>query len=161
MYSAASSTRSRTSSALSMRGSIGEITPTKMRWSGLAVVADDSQHAHRIGLAAEGDVEVGHIELEQAGQELGVVDVGAVRRVAVAAGAGVDADPLAFLGREARQREIVEIDEAAQQPPEGSSLTARRPSVKSIWTLCAPCSRQRAHLALVLAQQVSMNRSRG
>jgi hypothetical protein len=36
MYSAASRTRSRTCSGVSTAGSIGSITPTKIRWSGLA-----------------------------------------------------------------------------------------------------------------------------
>ena len=38
--------------------------------------------------------------------------------------------------------------------PEGSILTASRPSVKSIWTLCAPFPQAVADLGLVLAQQV-------
>ena len=38
--------------------------------------------------------------------------------------------------------------------PEGSILIASRPSVKSIWTLCAPFVQAAADLGLVLAQQV-------
>ena len=38
--------------------------------------------------------------------------------------------------------------------PEGSILTASRPSVKSIWTLCAPLLQAAADLGLVLVQQV-------
>ena len=52
MYSAASSTRSRTSSGVSIRGSIGAMTPTKTRWSGFRCVADDLQHADRSGSPA-------------------------------------------------------------------------------------------------------------
>ncbi|HLM68202.1 MAG TPA: hypothetical protein VK358_11775, partial [Longimicrobium sp.] len=46
--------------------------------------AQDLQHADAVGLAGEGDVEIADVELEQRGQQLGVVDVGAVGRVAVA-----------------------------------------------------------------------------
>ena len=92
MYSAASSTRSRTSSGVSTRGSIGATTPTKTRWSGFRCCADDLQHAAPVRLAGQRDVEVADLELEQARQQLGVVDVGAVGRVAVAARTGVHAD---------------------------------------------------------------------
>ena len=115
MYRAASRTRSRTSSGVSTRGSIGETTPTKTRWSGLHVPADDLQDAGAVPLAREGDVEIPDHQLEEAGQQLGVIDVPAVGRVAVAAGAGVHADPLAVLGGEPRQRQVVQVDEAVQQ----------------------------------------------
>ena len=44
--------------------------------------------------------------------------------------------------------------------PVGSIFTAKRPSVKSICTACAPFARQRADLGLVLAQQILDERSR-
>lgn len=40
-----------------------------------------------------------------------------MRRIAIAAGTGVHADPLTLFGRKARQREVVQIDEAVQQVP--------------------------------------------
>ena len=108
-------------------GSIGATTPTKTRWSGLQVLADDLQHARAVRLAGERDVEVADLELEQARQQLRVVDVGAVRRVAVAARAGVDADALALLGGEARERQVVEVDEAVPAAaPVGSIFIASR-----------------------------------
>ena len=64
---------------------------------GLHVLADDLQHALAVALAGERDVEVADLQLEQARQQLGVVDVGAVRGIAVAARAGVHADALAAL----------------------------------------------------------------
>ena len=48
----------------------------------------------RSRFAGERDVEVARIQLEQARQQLGVVDIGAVGRIAIAAGAGVHADAL-------------------------------------------------------------------
>ena len=80
----------------------------------LHVLADDLQDADAVLLARQGDVEVPDLQLEQAGQQLGVIDVPAVGRVAVAAGAGVDADALAVLGGEPRQREVVQVDEAVR-----------------------------------------------
>ena len=65
---------------------------------GLQVLADDLQDADAVLLARQGDVEVPGLQLEQAGQQLGVIDVAAVGRVAVAARAGVDADALALFG---------------------------------------------------------------
>src|SRR5207253_1566475 len=52
MYSAASSTRSRTSSAVSMRGSPGAITPTKTRWSGFRYLRMISRTRRRSGSPA-------------------------------------------------------------------------------------------------------------
>ena len=91
---AASRTRSRTSSGVSMRGSIGAIDADEDALIRLQVLADDLQDARAVPLAGQRDVEIADLQLEQAGQQLGVVDVGAVRRVAVAAGAGVHADAL-------------------------------------------------------------------
>ena len=68
-----------------------------------------------IALAGQRDVEVPDLQLEQARQQLGIVDVGAVGRIAIAAGTGVHADPLALLGREPRQRQVVQVDETVQE----------------------------------------------
>ena len=83
----------------------------------LHVIADDLQDADAVRLARQRDVEIPDLQLEQAGQQLGVVDVPAVGRVAVAARAGVHADALAVLGGEPRQREVVQVDEAVEQSP--------------------------------------------
>ena len=75
---------------------------------GLHVLSDDLEGAHAIALAGEGDIEVPRLELEQAGQQLGVIDLGAVGRVAITAGTRVDADAPAIVGGESRQRKIVQ-----------------------------------------------------
>ena len=60
-------------------------------------------------------VEVAHLELEQRRQQLGVVDIRAVGGVLVASGARVDADPFAFLPREAVQDAVDQVDERPQE----------------------------------------------
>ena len=49
------------------------------------------------------------------GSKSGIVDVGAVRGIAIAAGTSVHSDPLSILGREMREGKIIEVDEAMQQ----------------------------------------------
>ena len=83
----------------------------------LHVPPDDPQHAGAVLLARQRDVEVPRLQLEQAGQQLVVVDVRAVGRVAVAARAGMHADAPALLGREPGQRQVVQVDEAVEQMP--------------------------------------------
>ena len=58
MNRAAWRTRSRTSSGVSMRRSIGSVTPTKIRRSPVARLAEDLEHALAVRLAGELDVEV-------------------------------------------------------------------------------------------------------
>ena len=55
----------------------------------------------------------------------------AVRRIEVIPRAGTDPDVPALFWREPRQSEIVEVNEAVKECPEGSIFTASRPSVKS------------------------------
>ena len=57
------------------------------------------------------DQEVARVELEHLAQQLLVGDFLGVHRVAVAAGAGVDADVDALLGAEAVDHAVVEVDE--------------------------------------------------
>ena len=52
---------------------------------------------------------------EQRRQQLRVVDVGAVRRVLVAAGAGVDADLRPLLVGELVEHPVVQVDERVEQ----------------------------------------------
>ena len=154
MYSAASRTRSRTSSGVSTRGSIGATTPTKTRWSGFRWSRMIFRTRHAVRLARQGDVEVPDLQLEQAGQQLGVIDVGAVGRVAVAAGAGVHADPLPLLGGEPRQRQVVQVDEAVQQLAGGVDLDRQPPLGEVDLHLVRALPQAVADLGLVLAQQV-------
>ncbi len=76
---------------------------------------DLAEHRFRVALAGQLEVEGARVEIEQSGQQARVVDVGAVGRVVVAAGARVHADPLALLGREAVEHAVVQVDEAPQQ----------------------------------------------
>ena len=120
---------------------------------GLHVIPDDLQHADTILFAREGNVKIARLQLEQAGQQLGVIDIRAVGRVAVAARTGMHPDALAILGGESRQREIVQIDEAVQQISGGIDLD-RQPAFREVdLNLVAPFSRQ-------LRISVSCSRSR-
>ena len=154
MYWAASRTRSRTSSGVSIRGSIGETTPMKIRWSGFRWRRMIFRTRTRSALAGEGDVEVPDHQLEEAGQQLGVIDVPAVGRVAVAAGAGVDADAPAVLGGEPRQRQVVQVDEAVEELAGRVDLDRQPPFGEVDLDLVRALPQAVADLGLVLAQQV-------
>jgi hypothetical protein len=104
--------------------------------SGLRVVADHGQHAARVLLAGELDVEVARVQLQQARQQLAVWDIEAVGRVLVGSRAGVDADALALVVAEALERAVVERDELAEQLLARVELQRQpAPSVKSCCTL--------------------------
>ncbi len=55
--------------------------------------------------------------MEETRQQLGIVHVRAVCRVAIASRARMDAQPLSLRGRQPTQREVVQIDEAREQRP--------------------------------------------
>jgi hypothetical protein len=101
------------------------------------------------------------LSLEEAGQQLGVVDVGAVGGVAVAARAGVDADAPAVLGREAREGEVVQVDEAVEQLAAGVNLDGQPPLGEVDLHLVGALAQATADLRLVLGSRSSMNCSRG
>jgi hypothetical protein len=69
-----------------------------------------------------GDVEVARLQLEETRQQLGVVDVGAVRRIAVGPGASVHADALSISRREAGEGHVVQINEPMKQVAGGVDL---------------------------------------
>ena len=121
MCSAASSTRSRTSSAVSTRVDRRHHADEEPLVR-LQVAAEDLQHVDAIGLAGERDVEPPGAELQQAWEQVGVVDVGAVGRVAVAARARVHAHARSFGRGQAAQRQVVQVDEAVQQVAAGIEL---------------------------------------
>ena len=121
---------------------------------GLQVLADDLQDAVAVLFARQGDVEIPRLQLEQARQQLGVIDVPAVGRVAVAARAGVHADALAILGREPRQRKVVQVDEAVEQTAGRIDLD-RQPALREVdLDLVRALLQAAADLGLVLVQQV-------
>src|SRR5262249_8794217 len=96
------------------------------------IIPDDFQSTSAILFARQCNVEIPRLQLEQARQQFGVIDIRAVGRVAVPASAGMYANALAVLRGESRQRKIVQIDKTVEKTPRGSSLIASRPSVKSI-----------------------------
>ena len=67
------------------------------------------------------------MELEEQRQEPGVVDVGAVGRVVVAAGARVHADAAAIVVAEAVEHAVVQVDEAPEQPARRVELEREAP----------------------------------
>lgn len=79
------------------------------------VLPDLLVHLLLVRLAGQLDQKVAGVHLEHAGQELVVVNVLAVDAVAVAAGAGVDADVLALVGGEAVEDLVVQVDECLEQ----------------------------------------------
>src|SRR5260370_31703684 len=70
------------------------------------VFANDSQCVASVPLTGKGDVKISRLQLKQAGQQLCVVDIGAVRRIEIIPWTGMDPDAPALFEREARQREI-------------------------------------------------------
>ena len=83
------------------------------------VLADQPVDVILVPLAGELDQEVAGVHHEHARQQVVVVDVGAVHRVAVAARAGVDADLRSLLGAESGQHPVVELDKVRQHAPAG------------------------------------------
>src|SRR5712692_5009037 len=88
----------------------------------LDVLFHEAKRPAAVRLARALDVEVGDLQLEQRGQELRVVHVGAVRRVAIAARAGVDSHPAALFRREALQHLVVQLHEHREQALRGIEL---------------------------------------
>ena len=88
---------------------------------------DEIQHAETIPLARQLNIEVGDAQLEQAREQLRVVDIRAVRRIAVATRTRVDAEPPPLLVAEAIEHAIVERDEGAQQSQARVQLHGQAP----------------------------------
>ena len=115
---------------------------------------DDLQDAHPVGFARQRDVEIVGLQLEQARQEFGVVDVRAMSGIAIAARTGVDADAPAVRGREARKREVVQIDEAVEELARRIDLH-RQPSFGEVdLDDMGAFLETAADLGLVLAQEI-------
>ena len=106
------------------------------------MLGDDAQGAGPgSGSAGQLDVEVAAVQVEELGSSAGVVDVGAVGRVLVAARAGVHADT-ARSAAEPVQHVIVQVDEIVEQPAAGVELE-RQPSFGEVQLHeSAPASRQ-------------------
>ena len=93
------------------------------------VLGDQLIRRLAIALAGKLKLEVAGVELEQMLQQLPIGYVGAMHRIDVPAGTNMYADGLAFLGREAIEDAIVELDEVRKQVagrPRIARVVARR-----------------------------------
>src|SRR5437867_24294 len=68
----------------------------------LQVFAYDLQDLPAVTLSRQRDVEISRLQAKQAGQQLCIVDVGAVRRIEIISRAGVDTNAPALLRGEPR-----------------------------------------------------------
>ena len=108
-----------------------------------------------VPLAGQRDVEVAGLQLEQAGQQLRVVDVGAVRGIAVAARAGVHADPLRAPSAEKRDSaRLLRSMKLLSRCPEGSTFIDEAAFGEVDLHRVRALLQAAADLGLVLAQQV-------
>src|ERR1700676_1446372 len=100
------------------------------------------------------DVEVSRLQFKQAGQQLSVIDIRAVRRIEVISRAGMDPDAPALFGREPRKREIVEVNEAVKEMPRGIYLHGQ-PSFGEVHLdfMCA-LFQAAPYLSFMLAEQI-------
>jgi hypothetical protein len=76
---------------------------------------DDAEDAFAVWLAGHLEIEAADIQMEQIGQQAGVVDVGAMSGIAVAARANMDTDAVTVGYAEAVEDLVVEVDEGAQE----------------------------------------------
>src|SRR5205809_7452834 len=126
--------------------------------AGLDALLHEAQRLAAVGLTRALDVEVRHLQLEERGQEVCVVNVGAVRRVPIAARTGVDADPLPLFGGEALEHLVVQVDERLEQPLRWIELD-REPALREIELHNVGALRQTpADVRLRLAQEITEER---
>ena len=118
MYSTASSTRSRTSSGVSILGSITAITPTKIRWWGfrclrmiLELAGDPAHKRAQCKNFLPSDRGASAANLRSRRRYCGSIQI--------APWAGMNPNTPALLWRETRQREIVQVNKAIKEPPGG------------------------------------------
>ena len=155
MYSAASRTRSRTSSGVSTRGSIGRDDADEDPLVRLHVLADDLQDADAVLLARQGDVEVA-----RPSARTGWAAARRNRRpplwVESRSPPGQVCTPMrcAVLGGEPRQGQVVQVDEAVQQVAGRVDLDRQPPLGEVDLHLVRALPQAGADLGLVLAQQV-------
>ena len=91
------------------------------------VLTNDPEHPLRIGFARQLDIETPHAKLEQRGEQAGIVDIGAVRRVAIAPRARVHADPLSLLLRKVIENAVVQGNELFEEPAGAIELEREAP----------------------------------
>ena len=136
---AASNTRSRTCSGVSRR--VDRIDDADEHdLIGLTMLPHDIEHARGIRSLASW-IETSRPETEKRRQQARVGDSGAVGGIPVSARTGVHADATPLVGENRSRTRLFKSTKVSSSPPEGSIFRDSRPSVKSIWTLSAPCSR--------------------
>ena len=91
------------------------------------MLANHSQDTLAVRLAGQLHAKVGRLQGEQAREELSVVDIRAVSRIAIRARAGVHPEALPLLGGEALEHQIVQVDETLQQAPTRVQLDRQPP----------------------------------
>ena len=95
------------------------------RLPGPPFARDDVQRPRAVRLARHLHEEAPGIDGEQVRQQLGIVDIGGMRRILVAAGAGMHPDAGALGVGEARQHRVVEGHEIPQQSARRVELAAQ------------------------------------
>src|SRR5207237_6249561 len=94
------------------------------------------------------------LQFKQAGQQLSVIDIRAMRRIEIISRAGMDPDAPALFGREPRKGEIVEVNEAVKEMPGGIDLDGQPCFGEVHLDLMRALFQAAAYLGLMLAQQV-------
>ncbi len=118
------------------------------------VFADDLQDLPAVPLPCKRDVEISHLQPKQAGQQLRIIDIRAVRRIEIASRAGMDPDAPALLWREPRQRKVVQVDEAVEKISRGIDLRVQ-PSFGEIdLNLVGTLFQAAPYLGFMLVQQI-------
>src|SRR6202011_2457539 len=107
-----------------------------------------------VPLARQRYVETVHIQGKQAGQQLCVIDIRAVRGIEIIPGAGVDPDAPALFWREPRQREIVQLNEAVKEMPGGIDLHGQPSFGEVNLNLMCALFQAPAYLDFMLVQQI-------
>ena len=112
------------------------------------------QHADAIRLAGQRDVEAADHQLEQARKQRGIVDIGAVRGVAVAARARVHADARRSAAENRESARLLRSMKRWSSSPDGIDLD-REPALGEVDLHAVRALPQAgANFGLVLAQQI-------
>ena len=120
-----------------------------------------SERASRSAFARQRHVEVADVELKEARQELRIIHVRAVSGVPVPARAGVHTQRCRSASESRPRAKLFRSMKLDSSSPDGSILSAKRPSVKSICTEAAPFARQRRISVTCSVSKSSMKASRG
>src|SRR5580704_11541320 len=81
--------------------------PYEEHLTGFKQGSDGAEHAPAIGLAGHLNIEAADLQVEQWGQQIRVVHIGAMRGVMVSPGAGMHSDPLTLNIRKSVEHEVI------------------------------------------------------